>query len=353
MTNDELRRAIERPARLAGLEPQPGLIELLVDDIRGRPGALPLLQFALQELWLRREAHRLTLHAYREIGGIEGALQRKADAVYSSFTPEEQELCRRIFLRLVHPGEGTEDTRRRASIREVLPDDPAQSLMVQAIIGRLTDHETRLLTTERKQSATGEGTLEVAHEALIRSWPELRKWIDADRAGLRTHRQLTDAAQQWQEHADDPAYLYSGSRLDFAREWAATHRADLNPLERRFLARSLAVLRQREAEKQAAARLLAEAAEARHLAETRRAQEAEAANQRLREQLYDNHIAIAEREISMNQDIERADALLRDCSEELRGWEWHYLMRAARRGAPPSKDTRAPCGGPNSAQTAN
>jgi len=327
MTNDELRRAIERPARLAGLEPEPGLVELLVDDVRGRPGALPLLQFCLQELWRRREAHRLTIDAYREIGGIEGALQRKADAVYAGFTPQQQELCRRIFLRLVHPGEGTEDTRRRALIREVLPDDPAQSALVQTIIARLTDNETRLLTTERQQTAAGEGTLEVAQEALIRSWPELRKWIEADRAGLRTHRQLTDAAQQWQEHGDDLAYLYSGSRLDVAREWAKSRRADLNPLERKFLASSLVLRRQREAEKQAAARMLAEAAEARHLAETRRAHEAEAANKRLREQLYDNHIAIAEREITMNQDIVRADALLQECPEEFRGWEWQYLMR--------------------------
>src|SRR4051794_8925828 len=103
MTEDELRRAIDRPARLAGLEPEAGLVELLVDDIRGRAGALPLLQFALQEVWRRREDFRLTIRTYREIGQIEGALQRKADAVYGSFTPEQQELCRRVFLRLVQP----------------------------------------------------------------------------------------------------------------------------------------------------------------------------------------------------------------------------------------------------------
>ena len=117
MTEDELRRAIDRPARLAGLEPEPGLVELLVDDIRGRAGALPLLQFALQEVWRRRDDYRLTIRTYREIGGIEGALQRKADAVYGSFTPEQQELCRRVFLRLVQPGEGSEDTKRRVSYR--------------------------------------------------------------------------------------------------------------------------------------------------------------------------------------------------------------------------------------------
>src|SRR3954470_2657974 len=92
MTEDELRRAIERPARLAGLEPEPGLVELLVDDVRGRPGALPLLQFTLQELWRRREAHRLTIRAYRDLGEIEGALKQKADAVFAGFTAEQQEL---------------------------------------------------------------------------------------------------------------------------------------------------------------------------------------------------------------------------------------------------------------------
>src|SRR3954471_14532711 len=136
LTDDELRRAIERPARLAGLEPEPGLVELLVDDVRGRAGALPLLQFALQEVWRRRDDYRLTIRTYREIGGIEGALQRKADAVYGNFTDEQKELCRRVFLRLVQPGEGSEDTRRRASLRELLPDDPTQAGAVRAIIDR-------------------------------------------------------------------------------------------------------------------------------------------------------------------------------------------------------------------------
>jgi len=240
MTDDELRRAIERPAHLAGLEPEPGLIELLVDDIRGRTGALPLLQFALQEVWRRREAHRLTIRAYRDIGQIEGALQRKADAVYDSFTPEQQELCRRIFLRLVQPGEGSEDTRRRASLREVLPIDPAQAVAVRAIIGRLADPESRLLTTERQQTATGEGTLEVAHEALIRGWPQLRKWIETDRAGLRTHHRLTEAAREWADAAVEAkeGSLYTDARLAVASEWANLHRDELGALEAAFLSAS-------------------------------------------------------------------------------------------------------------------
>ena len=252
MTEDELRRAIDRPARLAGLEPEPGLVELLVDDIRGRAGALPLLQFALQEVWRRREDYRLTIRTYREIGQIEGALQRKADAVYASFTPEQQELCRRVFLRLVQPGEGSEDTRRRASLRELLPDDPTQAEAVQAIINRLTDPESRLLTTERQQTASGEGTLEVAHEALIRGWPQLRKWIETDRAGLRTHRRLTEAAQEWADAASEAkeATLYTGARLAVATEWAASHRDELSALEAAFLSASQEHERQRRPTRQ-------------------------------------------------------------------------------------------------------
>src|SRR4051812_24023021 len=229
MTEEELRRAIDRPARLAGLEPEAGL----VDDIRGRAGALPLLQFALQEVWRRRDDYRLTIRTYREIGGIEGALQRKADAVYAGFTPEQQELCRRVFLKLVQPGEGSEDTRRRASLRELLPDDPAQAGAVQAIISRLADPEARLLTTERQQTASGEGTLEVAHEALIRAWPQLRKWIEADRAGLRTHNRLTEAAREWADASPETSEsaLYAGARLAVASEWAAAHRDELGALE--------------------------------------------------------------------------------------------------------------------------
>ncbi len=239
MTDDELRRAIERPARLAGLEPEAGLVELLLDDIRGRVGALPLLQFALQEVWRRREDYRLTVHTYREIGQLEGALQRKADAVYGRFTPEQQELCRRVFLRLVHPGEGSEDTRRRATLRELLPSDPAQAAAVQSIIDRLADPESRLLTTERQKTAAGEATAEVAHEALIRGWPLLRKWIEADRDGLKLQRRLTEAATGWLLHDRESSFLYTGIPLAQAREWLKTNPDALNTVETQFLNASM------------------------------------------------------------------------------------------------------------------
>ncbi len=313
MTEDELRRAIDRPARLAGLEPEPGLVELLVDDIRGRAGALPLLQFALQEVWRRREDYRLTIRTYREIGEIEGALQRKADAVYETFTDEQKELCRRIFLRLVQPGEGSEDTRRRASLRELLPDDPMQAVAVQAIINRLADPESRLLTTERQQTASGEGTLELAHEALICGWPQLRTWIETDRAGLRTHLRLTDAAKEWADAASEAkeATLYTGARLAVASEWAASHRDELVALEAPFLSASQEHERQKKADEAEKNRRLAEAETQRAEAERQRAEEAVARQQAEREraekaELYAQEAAA--RQVAETQRAEEAEA---------------------------------------------
>src|SRR6516164_3824074 len=120
MSEDELRRAIERPMHLIGGELEGGLVDLLLRDVRNQAGALPLLQHALLELWQKREGRRLTVKTYQEIGKLEGALQRRADATLEALSEQERELCRRTFLRLTHPGEGTEDTKRRASIIELL-----------------------------------------------------------------------------------------------------------------------------------------------------------------------------------------------------------------------------------------
>jgi hypothetical protein len=112
MTDDELRRAIERPTKLVGCELESGLVDLLMQDVRRQAGALPLLQHALLEVWNKREGRTLTVKAYQAIGKLEGALQRRADATLKAFSEAERELCRRTFLRLTQPGEGTEDTKR-------------------------------------------------------------------------------------------------------------------------------------------------------------------------------------------------------------------------------------------------
>jgi WD40 repeat protein len=274
MSDDEMRRAIERPAQLVGCEFDTGLVDLLVQDVRNQPGALPLLQHALLELWNRRDGRRLTVRAYQDIGKLEGALQRRADETLRALSVEEQELCRRTFLRLTQPGEGTEDTKRRASIQELVSLS-AQGAAEEQIIQRLAD--ASLLITEGDPSQK-DAFVEVAHEALIRNWPQLRKWIDADRAGLRTRARLTEAARDWRNSSRDTAYLYSGGRLLITEEWAASHAGELSPEEAEFLRISREAQDQRQADElEAAKRLARTEAERAEEAEKRRQEQAKAA----------------------------------------------------------------------------
>jgi hypothetical protein len=249
---------------LVGCELEAGLVDLLVQDVRHQAGALPLLQHALLELWHKREGRRLTVKAYQEIGKLEGALQRRADATLNALSQDEQELCRRTFLRLTQPGEGTEDTKRRASMQELLSLS-AESTAEEEIVQKLAN--ASLLTTEGDLSQK-DAFVEVAHEALIRSWPQLRKWIDADRAGLRTRTRLTEATRDWKNAGRDPAYLYTGARLAVAKEWEVSHPGQLSTDEAEFLTRSLEAQSQREASELKAAQDLARA-------EAARAEEAE------------------------------------------------------------------------------
>src|SRR5512135_3154437 len=279
MAEDELRRAIERPAQLAGGEFEPGLVEMLLQEVAGQPGSLPMLQFALTELWGRREGRRLTVAAYRAIGGLQGALEGRANEVLGTFNDTERETCRRIFLRLIQPGEGTEDTKRRASFGELVPaGSDAES--VESVISRLAN--ARLITTGDPNDP-GKTSVEVAHEALIRGWGRLRQWVEADRAGLRVQRRLTEAAHEWDHAGREPSLLFAGARLATAREWAESHPGELSPLEVDFLAAGLEAERKRKADEVAAARRLAEEAEARRRAEEERAREAEQRAQEARQ----------------------------------------------------------------------
>jgi len=226
MSEEELRRAVERPAEHAGLLLEPGVVEGIVRDVIGEPGALPLLSHALLETWKRRSGRLLTLLGYLQSGGVEGAIAKTAETVYrDALTPEQQTLARSIFLRLTEVGDGTEETRRRVSLHELSPR-AEQAEDVAEVLRRLTD--ARLVIVD-------DGTVEVAHEALIRHWPTLRTWLAEDREGRLIHRRLTEAAREWASLRGDGAMLYRGLRLSGASEWAAAHDAELNELERDFL----------------------------------------------------------------------------------------------------------------------
>jgi WD40 repeat protein len=238
-----LRRAIEEPARHSGLEPGPGLTRRILADVADRPGALPLLEHLLFELWRRRRGRTLTLEDYVASGGVEGALAKRADAVYAGLDPDAQRVARRVLLRLVQPGEATEDTRRRAELSELLTA-PEEESRVRAVVSAMA--EARLLTTGRDE-ASGAAIVEITHEALIRGWPELRGWIDEERESLRLQHRLTEAAREWESGGRDEGMLYRGARLG---AWQERDLAELSDLERAFLEAG----RAREARERAAGR---------------------------------------------------------------------------------------------------
>ncbi|HLT09287.1 MAG TPA: helix-turn-helix domain-containing protein [Micromonosporaceae bacterium] len=240
MTGEEIRRVIEEPARKANVAVEKGLVELLLTELapaRGGvdahdPGALPLLSHALLATWERRQRGRMTVAGYIDSGGIRAAVAHTAEAAYNSLTAEQQELARWLFLRLVRVAPDMADTRRRMPLTELTGWGSTPRPELYDVLDTFADH--RLLTVDADH-------VEITHEAVLVAWPRLREWIDADRAGLRIHRQLADAAAAWRDSDHDVNALYRGTRLAAASEWAndPAHVDLLNPLERSFLDRSL------------------------------------------------------------------------------------------------------------------
>jgi WD40 repeat protein/type II secretory pathway predicted ATPase ExeA len=237
LTQDELRQAIVAPAERAGLVLEAGLVEALIHDVVGQPSGLPLLQYALTELFDHREGTMLTLDSYREIGRATGALASRAEQTYAELDAAAQTAARQLFLRLVVPGEGTEDTRRRVSQAELAAlatDEDAMNRALEAF------GERRLLTFDRDPS-TRAPTTEIAHEALIRTWMRLWGWLDTNRADLRMQRNLMTKGEEWRGRGRDKAALLRDSILLEFDEWAQKPDLDvaLTRDEREYLQASL------------------------------------------------------------------------------------------------------------------
>ncbi len=258
MTDEEMQRSIEEPARRGRWEFESGLVDLILHDVGHEPGSLPLLSHALFETWQRRHGRTLTLSGYTSAGGVRGAIAETAEAVFTDqFTHAQQAIARRIFLRLTELGDetATGDTRRRASFNELILK-PEETDATQFVLNALVD--ARLITTS-------EDSVQVAHEALIREWPTLRSWLEDNREGLRLHHHLSEAAQEWLVAEREPDMLFRGVRLAQAREWAVAYRDDLNVLERDFLDASVAANEREAAEHEARHQRELEAAQ--HLVE--------------------------------------------------------------------------------------
>ncbi|MEV6717475.1 helix-turn-helix domain-containing protein [Lentzea sp. NPDC051208] len=221
MSAEELRQAIVAPARRMNCTVESPLVAELITQAHGRPGVLPLLSHVLLEVWTRRSGNRLSVAGFQQAGGLDGALSRTAEEVFTGLDEAQQQLARMLFGRLVALGEGTEDTKRRLDISE-LSDAPDVAAVLDAFTA------ARLLTKD------GDG-VEIAHEALIRAWPRLHGWLRDDRESLRLHRQLADATDAWEAVGEDSGALYRGTRLAMTLGWAAENDAVLTPRERHFL----------------------------------------------------------------------------------------------------------------------
>jgi WD40 repeat protein/DNA-binding SARP family transcriptional activator len=246
----ELEQAVCEPAERVGVALEPRLVAELVAEVQDQPGTLPLLQYALTELFEHRQHATLTLGAYREIGGVAGALTRRAEALYQGLDPAGRVAARQLFLRLLAVGEeGAEDTRRRV-LRAELASLEVGGPAIAAVIEAYGRH--RLLALDRDPVTRGP-TVEVAHEALLREWGRLRGWVESAREDLRTHRRLAAAATEWTAADQDPSFLLRGGRLQQLQAWAATSSLTLTGAERHYLEASTAQNDAEQAERQARA----------------------------------------------------------------------------------------------------
>ena len=231
-SEDELAAAIEWPARRVGVRFEPGLVSEIVADVRDQPGALPLLQYALTELFAARTSDTLTLEGYVATGGVVGALGRRAEDLYTRLRPSAQAACRHVFLRLVGVDPAAQDTRRRVR-RSELRQLELEPGAVEEILARYGEH--RLLTFDR-EPRTRTPTVEVAHEAILSQWDRLRAWIGERREHLLLHRRLVEAVTEWDDAGRDPEYLPREGRLAQLEAWAGATDLALTAGERVFLA---------------------------------------------------------------------------------------------------------------------
>uniref|UniRef100_UPI00260A54EC nSTAND1 domain-containing NTPase n=1 Tax=Mastigocoleus sp. MO_188.B34 TaxID=3036635 RepID=UPI00260A54EC len=209
MNRVELTAAIEQPAAKMKVEFEKGLTSKLIDDLGEQPGRLPLLEFTLSQLWDRHDKWYLTHQAYEEIGGLEKALAKYADSILNSLSDEDKEKAEQIFIQLVSPGEGTEDTKRKATRGEVGEDNWD---WVEFFANK------RLLVTGWDQS-TQEKTVEIIHEALIREWGMLCEWIKSNRQFRVWQERLQFTVVKWEDKKRSPEYLLSGGNLGEAEGW--------------------------------------------------------------------------------------------------------------------------------------
>ena len=255
LTEANYHHAIINPAEQVGLKVEPGLVEVLLQDLDRSAGDLPLLQFALQQLWERRDSGKLTLNAYQILGGIKGALKRQAQSIYDRLDAKSQDCVRWVFLNLTQLGEGTEDTRRRVTKSDLVVAKYPEEL-VNKILRILTDAKLLVVNLDDGhnlgqsrsvadapeddelflEAMRQDATIEVVHEILIRHWSSLRWWLEENRSRLRSQRQIEQAAILWQQKNKQDDFLLRGVRLGEAEEIYIKYTDELSDTAKEYVA---------------------------------------------------------------------------------------------------------------------
>jgi hypothetical protein len=218
-----------------------GLPEQILHDTPAGPSALPILEYALTGLWKRQERGIITTEAYRDIGGVEGALARSAERALWQRVDESERLdVERVLIQMVRPGEQPDAGGRAPDTRRVASHDEFGDREWR-LIHRLAS--TRLVTITRQ--LTGPDTAELAHEALLEAWPRLAGWVDANRAFRTWQEELRRSMRQWRDHEQDARFVLDEPHIADALEWQWLRRADLTQAERDFIEVSVAAAARR------------------------------------------------------------------------------------------------------------
>lgn len=233
MSRKELQEVIERPVQMLNAKLEPGLMQRILAAVRDQPGNLPLLEFTLTQLWGKQENRQLTHRAYDEIGGLEKALAKYAEAQYQSFSEENKQRVQKLFIQLVHPGQGTYDTRRVATRQEVGEDN--WSLVTKLANARLV--VTNVVNNNKTNKV--EETVEIIHEALIREWGTLQAWITTNREFRTWQQQLNVRVREWKSAKEDKELLLRGASLVKANEFFKEKADEMSLSEQNFVNQSL------------------------------------------------------------------------------------------------------------------
>jgi ABC-type branched-subunit amino acid transport system substrate-binding protein len=234
LAGENLEEAIEKPSIIQGYNLQPGLLDLILRDVANEDNCLPLLEFALTELWEKRGRvkHELTVDDYKALGGLVGALDRHAEEIYQDLAARGQgEWVQRVMLRLVKTGEGMKDTRQRRSQAELLAmgADIATREKIEKTINRLVGKDARLLTID------AEKIIDLSHEALMVGWKRFVEWREIDREFRVWHGQLQESIKKWQKNNHSKSFLLNNEEILLAKQWLKDNEEKINKSEQKFI----------------------------------------------------------------------------------------------------------------------